>query len=137
MLSIVDTSGQRAFQKVLVGHTPSAVAAAPDGFLYVANADSNSVSVLISHPGQFDSLGTVRVGQTPMGVVVATVPEACGGDCDDDGRITVDEITRGVLIALGNGSLAACSAMDTNGDGAVTIDDLVAATANLLKGCSL
>jgi hypothetical protein len=49
------------------------------------------------------------------------------GDCNQDGSVTVDELIKGVKIALGTTSIDACSSFDTNGDGAVTINELIAA----------
>jgi len=46
------------------------------------------------------------------------------GDCDGDGRVAVDELVKGVNIALGTASLQTCPAFDSNGDRLVTIDEL-------------
>jgi hypothetical protein len=80
---------------------------------------------------------------TPSGSVTATptpsptaAPPACPGDCDADGSVTVDEIIRGVNIALGTLDLSACSSFDTDGDGAVTVDELVRAVNLALNGCA-
>lgn len=62
-------------------------------------------------------------------------PGLCRGDCDGNGRVTVDELLRGVRVALGDGTSAACPGLDRNGDGLTTIDDLVAAVASALQGC--
>jgi hypothetical protein len=50
--------------------------------------------------------------------------------------VTVDELITGVTIALGTASLDACPSFDTNGDGTVTIDELVAAANRALNGCA-
>ncbi len=63
-------------------------------------------------------------------------PPACAGDCNQDGSVTVDELIKGVNIALGTMSVAACSSFDTNGDGAVTINELIAAVNRALNGCA-
>ena len=59
----------------------------------------------------------------------------CVGDCNGDSQVTVDEIVRGVNIALGNIQLSECPALDHKGDGAVTVDELVAAVSRALNGC--
>jgi hypothetical protein len=59
----------------------------------------------------------------------------CGGDCNIDGLATIDELIRGVTIALGNASVTSCAAFDLGGDGAVTVDELVGAVRNALDGC--
>jgi len=61
--------------------------------------------------------------------------QVCLGDCDEDGFVTVDELIRGVNIALGTLSTDACRAFDANGDELVTVDEIVAAVVNALDGC--
>ena len=60
---------------------------------------------------------------------------ACIGDCDGDHMVSVDELVKGVNIAIGGAALSACSAFDTNTDGAVTIDELIGAVDAALTGC--
>jgi hypothetical protein len=71
---------------------------------------------------------------TPVSTESPT-PEPCTGDCEADGAVTVDELVRGVNIALARLSLDACPAFDRNGDRRVTVDELVAAVNNALLGC--
>jgi len=66
---------------------------------------------------------------------VACAAGSCGGDCNADGRVTVDELVRGVNIGLGAQPVASCAAMDNSGNGAVTVDELVRAVGNALNGC--
>jgi hypothetical protein len=49
------------------------------------------------------------------------------GDCDDDGRVSVDELVLGTGIALAWRLLGDCPAFDANSDEMVTIDELLAA----------
>ncbi|MDX2165563.1 MAG: hypothetical protein SF182_00805 [Deltaproteobacteria bacterium] len=60
---------------------------------------------------------------------------ACPGDCNADAAVTVDEIVRGVRIALGEAPLADCPAADADGDGPVSVSDLIAAVNAALSGC--
>ncbi len=60
---------------------------------------------------------------------------ACGGDCNLDGSVTIDELIAAVNIALGSAPLASCVAADVDGDGAVTINELIAAVNHALNGC--
>ena len=53
--------------------------------------------------------------------------EICGGDCDESGAITVDEILIVIRIALGEEELATCPTSDVSGDGRVTVDEVIAA----------
>jgi len=59
----------------------------------------------------------------------------CAGDCDGSGSITVDEILRGVNIALGVLPLGDCPAFDADGSGAVEVDELIASVNFALAGC--
>src|SRR6186997_1430676 len=58
----------------------------------------------------------------------------CVGDCASSGYVTVVNIVTGVNIALGATPLSFCPAFD-NGSGKVTIDILVTAVGNALRGC--
>ena len=60
---------------------------------------------------------------------------SCVGDCDMNGEVTVDELVRGVSIALGNLPLSRCFSVDSNGNHNVTVDELVAAVNDALNGC--
>ena len=60
---------------------------------------------------------------------------ACVGDCNADGVVAVDELVRGVTIALGAGTAGACIAMDPDRSGAVGVDELVFSVGAALHGC--
>jgi len=64
-----------------------------------------------------------------------TAPSSCSGDCDGDGIVAIDELVRGVAVALGVQALATCSAADGDGDGTVSIADLVRGVAAALGRC--
>jgi subtilisin-like proprotein convertase family protein len=68
-------------------------------------------------------------------IVLSPQSAACVGDCNSDNAVTIDEIIRGVNIALGSAELSTCAPFDANGDGAVTIDELVRAVNYALTGC--
>lgn len=59
----------------------------------------------------------------------------CVGDCDGNGVVSINELIRGVNIALGQAAVSTCLAMDRDGDGRVVISELVAAVNNALAGC--
>ena len=61
--------------------------------------------------------------------------DTCLGDCNGDKSATIDELLRGVNIALGSSSVDVCPAFDRDLSGNVTIDELVAAVSNALNGC--
>lgn len=59
----------------------------------------------------------------------------CGGDCDGDLAVTVDELIRAVNVALGAQALDACPAADFNGDGELEITEIIRAVNAALIGC--
>jgi hypothetical protein len=60
---------------------------------------------------------------------------ACVGDCDGSSTVTVDEVVRGVGIALGSSTIDDCPAFDSDGDDEVTVPEIVTATNSALNGC--
>ena len=73
-----------------------------------------------------------------LAVVAATPAGAAGqciGDCDQSGSVSVGELVTGVNIALDLAALATCPEFDSNHDGMVAIDELLAAVGNALSGC--
>lgn len=85
---------------------------------------------------------TATESPSPSATVTATTTHAptatpirCLGDCNGDGRISVDELVRGVAIALGNVPFAACAAFDRNGDEEVAVHELISAVNAALTGC--
>lgn len=59
----------------------------------------------------------------------------CAGDCSDDETVTIDELVRGIDVALGAEPLDDCPLADGNGDGSVSISELVAAVDSAMNGC--
>src|SRR5215470_18808808 len=68
-------------------------------------------------------------------LLAAPAAAVCPGDCDGDMVVAVNEVIKGVNIALGQSPLTDCPAIDRNGNGVVTIDELLAAVNALLGGC--
>jgi len=63
-----------------------------------------------------------------------SLAQGCLGDCNDNGRVAVNELIVGVNIALGNALLSTCPAFDAGG-GTVPITSLITAVRNALNGC--
>jgi hypothetical protein len=59
----------------------------------------------------------------------------CTGDCDSNHSITIDELVKGVDIALGTANLDQCRAFDCNGNGQVTVDCIVKGVDAALNSC--
>ena len=77
-------------------------------------------------------------GEMFQDVTISIVPRlanACGGDCNGDGGVTVDEILTCIDFALGQSLLGSCTACDRDGDGTVTVDELLTAVTAALNGC--
>ena len=74
---------------------------------------------------------------TPTAMLPPTATPApfCGGDCDGSDLIAINELIIGLNILLGRTGAGACAAADIDADGAVTIDESVAAVGNALEGC--
>src|SRR5262249_28679681 len=70
-----------------------------------------------------------------LGMAAMAAAQTCGGDCDGDGRVTVDEVVTGITIALDQQSVLRCASLDPNVDQQVTIDELMTAVINALDGC--
>ncbi len=76
-------------------------------------------------------------GFTPTPTPTLTpAPQDCTGDCSNDGNVTVNELVRGVNIALGRTPIDQCPTFDTDGSGMVSVSELVAAVNSSLLGCS-
>jgi cysteine-rich repeat protein len=60
---------------------------------------------------------------------------ACTGDCNDDGRVSVDELVKGVNISLGMLGVDSCPSFDRDGNHTVSIDELITAVNATLEGC--
>lgn len=66
-----------------------------------------------------------------VGATVALV--GCTGN--GSGDVTVNQLITMVSIALGNAQLSTCPVGDADGDGAITVDEIIRAVNNVLPGC--
>jgi len=71
----------------------------------------------------------VDPGPTP------TAGPVCPGDCNSDGRVTVDELVQSVLVLLIEPLKADCANLDWNRDEEVTIHEVIKAVNTALFGC--
>ena len=67
--------------------------------------------------------------------MVSVLLSSCVGDCAVTGSVDVEDILRMVNIALGNRQIADCLAGDGNGDGQITVDEILTAVHNAVNGC--
>lgn len=68
-------------------------------------------------------------------IAALAVDPVCAGDCDGNARVGIDELVRGVGIALGSTPAATCPAFDGDGDAMVSIAELITAVTAALNGC--
>lgn len=71
----------------------------------------------------------------PLATAQAASPTACGGDCNGDGTVTIDDVIVLVNIAGGSETTAVCLAGDLDANAAITIDEIVVAVGHVLQGC--
>jgi hypothetical protein len=100
-----------------------------------ATSSSTATPSLTSTPPPTpNATATSTPTETSLPIATPTT-SICSGDCDGNNEVTVDELIRGVNIALGSVDIGDCMAMDANGDGEITIDELVQAVSRALEGC--
>jgi sugar lactone lactonase YvrE len=79
-----------------------------------------------------DALG-IRSGSLPP--CTENCPPLCPGDCNGSGMVTIDELTLGVNMALGQRPLSACPPLNILEDTRITVSELVDAVDKALEGC--
>jgi sugar lactone lactonase YvrE len=67
--------------------------------------------------------------------LLATPVQACVGDCDGNAEVGVDELMKGINIALDLEPMSICPEFDSTGDSRVGISDLLRAVKAALDGC--
>jgi YVTN family beta-propeller protein len=77
-----------------------------------------------------------RCGDPADAARAPLLARACAGDCNRDCAIRVDELVRGVRVALLEAPLEHCPAADGDLDGAVAVAELVESVGNSLGGCA-
>jgi len=76
-------------------------------------------------------------GATGSDTITVHVRGNCAGDCDGGATVTVDELIKGVNIALGAAEIELCPSFDTNGSNTVTVEELIKGVNNALSGCEV
>jgi hypothetical protein len=67
--------------------------------------------------------------------VIEPQPTPCIGDCDGDRQVEVSELLIGVNVLLERAPIATCRPLDRDLDSTVSVDELVAAINQALRGC--
>jgi hypothetical protein len=65
----------------------------------------------------------------------AAEPAPCGGDCNDNGTVEINELALGVAIIVGDQEPESCLAFDSGGNLMVEVDELLIGISNGLNGC--
>ncbi len=60
----------------------------------------------------------------------------CAGDCNNDGKTTIDELVLMTNISLNDAFVSSCPNGDMNQDGTVTIEEIVSAVKSAFEGCA-
>ncbi len=83
----------------------------------------------------FSSLVLSLVLVLALGALAArqTSAQTCTGDCDGNGRVTIDEIMAMANVDLGVAGVSSCSAGDANIDGLITVNELLSAVNALVS----
>jgi hypothetical protein len=73
----------------------------------------------------------------PLPATPTPTPVRCVSDCDGNSLIAINEVIRSVAISLEQQPLATCTRADGNGNGRVSVDELVQGVLNNLHGCGV
>jgi len=92
--------------------------------------DNSRIVEIVVSDDEFDRLFTSRNSDT------ADLRQLGGpallGDCNRNKKVTIDEVIRGVNIALGNAPVSECLPFDRSRDGEVRISELIRGVNNAL-----
>ena len=120
-----------------IWYLPAAAAvptSTPTGSAATPTASSAATHTLTSTPAVTLTPTSHPTGRPTQSPGPSSTPGPCVGDCNDDRTVTVDELVRGVNIALANLSATACSAFE-NQQGKVDIAQLIQGVSRALNGC--
>lgn len=76
----------------------------------------------------------MRLLETPLAPAMA---QECVGDCNGDLVVQIDELVLATNVALAVAPPSACPAVDENGDGVATIDEVTLSVGSSIGGCHL
>jgi hypothetical protein len=107
---------------------------------YYAWCNDGWIAVAGSHTLRWDldfnhALAETNENNNSASTGWTTGAAACGGDCNGNNEVTVNELVTMVNIALGTTPVSTCSAGDANANRQITIDEIVAGVNHALSGC--
>ena len=109
-----------------------------DPFIPVGSNTVGAVALLLAGDLNGDAapdLVALHDGGDSVRVLLNATAPFCAGDCNANGTVTIEELTRGVNILLGEADPRDCIALDVDGNQMVTVDELVRAVNGALEGC--
>lgn len=93
--------------------------------------DNSRIVPIVVNADEYDRLFTSR--NSEVADLRAIGGPVLVGDCDRNGRVVINEIVRGVNIALDQAPVSECPAFDRVANGRVTVDELVRGVRNALE----
>lgn len=129
---IPTATATRTGSATAVSSTPTATRTGTRPTATATRSGSPAVGTPTATRSGSPSLGTPTPTPTPTATPLA---DACIGDCDRNGQVTISELVLAVNIALGNTPTAECAAADGNADGTVKISEIIAAVVSALGSC--
>jgi hypothetical protein len=113
------------------------IAVNPDGAELPVLGDDGSVEVVVPPPTATPT-PTVTATEIPTSSPTASATaNPCPSDCNGSGSVTIEDITVLVDTALGNAGDTVCGDADRNRDGAIRVDEILAAINLAIIGCPL
>jgi hypothetical protein len=92
--------------------------------------DNSRIVALVVSADEFDRLFTSR--NSDVADLRSVGAPVLVGDCDRNGRVVINELVKGVNIALGQAEVSECTPFDRVANGRVTVDELVRGVRNAL-----
>jgi YVTN family beta-propeller protein len=148
-VALIDVGGKRVLRRLPTGHLPYAVAAAPDGRIYVSNWGEGTISVFRDSAGTLYDRGRIVVGRHPSALLLNHDGSRLYVACASTDRVAVvDTRRRHVVTELldpppaGPAEGSTPNALALSGDetrlfvaeadaNAVAVFDLLAETSNV------
>jgi len=93
--------------------------------------DRSRIVQILVNDDEFDRLFSSRTSE--IADLRALRGPVLVGDCNRDGQVAIDELIRGVNIAIDTAPVSECPPFDRVADGRVSIDELVRGVLNALR----
>jgi cysteine-rich repeat protein len=87
------------------------------------------------HMRKQGAVGSLVTSLLLCGALAAPSGAVCTGDCNGNGKVTVDELISMVNIALGNTAISACMPGDADGSGTISVNEIIIGVNSALNGC--